>query len=89
MKNNGVETEFIGFAGRTHASADPVNAKGRARLWVDWVKRHMGEPLVPWRDPAAAPVELGGLLPPGINRIPRRTRPARPAPSVLGRLGTC
>lgn len=46
MKDNGVETEFIGFAGRTHASADPVNSKERARLWVDWVKRHM-TPLVP------------------------------------------
>ena len=41
MKDNGVETEFIGFRGRTHASADPVNSRERARLWVDWVKRHL------------------------------------------------
>ena len=47
MKDNGVETEFIGFAGRTHASSDPVNAKERVRLWVDWVKRHLGSPMVP------------------------------------------
>lgn len=48
MKDNGVETEFIGFQGRTHASADPVNSRERARLWVDWVKRHIGEAgLVP------------------------------------------
>jgi len=47
MKDNGVETEFIGFAGRTHASADPVNSKERARLWVDWVKRHLPAQLVP------------------------------------------
>jgi len=48
MKDNGVETEFIGFTGRTHASADPVNAMERARLWVDWVKRHLTEAkLVP------------------------------------------
>jgi dipeptidyl aminopeptidase/acylaminoacyl peptidase len=48
MKDNGVETEFVGFTGRTHASADPVNARERARLWVDWVKRHIGDPaLVP------------------------------------------
>jgi dipeptidyl aminopeptidase/acylaminoacyl peptidase len=40
MKDNGVETEFIGFKGRTHASSDPVNSRERARLWVDWVKRH-------------------------------------------------
>jgi dipeptidyl aminopeptidase/acylaminoacyl peptidase len=43
MKDNGVETEFIGFRGRTHASADPVNSRERARLWVDWVKRHLTE----------------------------------------------
>jgi dipeptidyl aminopeptidase/acylaminoacyl peptidase len=42
MKDNGVETEFIGFRGRTHASADPVNSRERARLWVDWVSRHLG-----------------------------------------------
>ncbi|HEU5219120.1 MAG TPA: S9 family peptidase, partial [Gemmatimonadales bacterium] len=47
MKDNGVETEFIGFAGRTHASADPVNSKERMRLWVDWVKRHIGSGLIP------------------------------------------
>lgn len=46
MKDNGVETEFIGFGGRTHASADPVNSKERLRLWVDWVKRHL-QTLVP------------------------------------------
>ncbi len=47
MKDNGVETEFIGFTGRTHASADPVNARERARLWVDWVRRHLrkGQPV--------------------------------------------
>jgi dipeptidyl aminopeptidase/acylaminoacyl peptidase len=47
MKDNGVETEFIGFQGRTHASADPVNSRERARLWVDWVRRHLGMELVP------------------------------------------
>ncbi len=47
MKDNGVETEFIGFGGRTHASADPVNARERLRLWVDWVKRHLPVQLVP------------------------------------------
>jgi dipeptidyl aminopeptidase/acylaminoacyl peptidase len=41
MKDNGVETEFIGFAGRAHASSDPVNSRERARLWIDWVKRHI------------------------------------------------
>lgn len=43
LKDNGVKTEFIGFAGRTHASADPVNARERTRLWIDWVKQHIGK----------------------------------------------
>jgi dipeptidyl aminopeptidase/acylaminoacyl peptidase len=47
MKDNGVETEFIGFGGRTHASSDPVNAMERFRLWVDWVKRHLDTAVVP------------------------------------------
>ncbi len=47
LKDNGVETEFIGFRGRTHASSDPVNSRERSRLWVDWVKRHMTEAAVP------------------------------------------
>ncbi len=42
LKDRGVETEFIGFAGRTHASSDPVNARERLRLWIDWVRRHLG-----------------------------------------------
>jgi len=41
MKDNGVETEFIAFPGRTHSSSDPVNSRERTRLWVDWVKRHL------------------------------------------------
>ena len=41
LKDNGVETEFIGFEGRTHASSDPVNARERLRLWIDWVGRHI------------------------------------------------
>ena len=48
MRDNGVETEFVGFTGRTHASSDPVNARERNRLWIDWVKRHLDEKsLVP------------------------------------------
>jgi dipeptidyl aminopeptidase/acylaminoacyl peptidase len=41
MKDNGVETEFIAFPGRTHNSSDPANNRERTRLWVDWVKRHL------------------------------------------------
>jgi dipeptidyl aminopeptidase/acylaminoacyl peptidase len=43
MKDNGVETEFVGFTGRTHASADPINSRERSRLWIEWVKRHLDD----------------------------------------------
>ncbi len=43
LKDNGVETQFMAFGGRTHASADPVNGRERIRLWIDWVKTHLGE----------------------------------------------
>ncbi|AHG93817.1 WD40-like beta Propeller containing protein (plasmid) [Gemmatirosa kalamazoonensis] len=46
MKDNGVETQFVGFTGRTHASSDPVNARERLRLWVDWVRTHIDGPRV-------------------------------------------
>ncbi|HSA97088.1 MAG TPA: prolyl oligopeptidase family serine peptidase [Acidobacteriota bacterium] len=42
LNDNGVRTEIIGFAGRTHASADPVRACEQTRLWIDWVKQHIG-----------------------------------------------
>jgi dipeptidyl aminopeptidase/acylaminoacyl peptidase len=42
MKDNGVEAQFVGFVGRAHASGDPVNSKERTRLWVEWVRDHIG-----------------------------------------------
>ena len=42
LKDNGVETELVGFQGRTHSSSDPVHARERTRLRIDWVKRHLG-----------------------------------------------
>jgi dipeptidyl aminopeptidase/acylaminoacyl peptidase len=48
LKDNGVETEFIGFPGRTHNPSDPANNRERTRLWIDWVKRHLEDsPRVP------------------------------------------
>ncbi len=44
LKDNGVETEYIAFPGRGHNPRDPVHSLERTRLWVDWVKRHMGAP---------------------------------------------
>jgi dipeptidyl aminopeptidase/acylaminoacyl peptidase len=41
LRDNGVETQFIGFPGRTHSSSDPVNARERTKLWLQWVKRHI------------------------------------------------
>ena len=41
LKDHGVETEFIGFQGRTHASSDPVNARERAKLWMGWIESHL------------------------------------------------
>jgi dipeptidyl aminopeptidase/acylaminoacyl peptidase len=45
LKDNGVETEYIAFPGRGHNPRDPVHQLERSRLWVDWVKRHMGTPV--------------------------------------------
>jgi dipeptidyl aminopeptidase/acylaminoacyl peptidase len=48
MKDNGVETDFIAFEGRTHASSDPVNARERTRLWIEWVRNHLNStPQIP------------------------------------------
>ena len=41
LKDNGVESDFIGFTGRTHSSADPVNSRERNKLWLEWVKSHI------------------------------------------------
>ncbi|MBK7875974.1 MAG: S9 family peptidase [Planctomycetes bacterium] len=44
LKDNGVETEFIGFQGRTHSSSDPVNARERTKLWMGWIESHLDAP---------------------------------------------
>jgi len=43
LKDNGVETDFVAFPGRTHASFDPVNARERTKLWLDWIRCHLAE----------------------------------------------
>ncbi len=47
MKDNGVETRFVGFQGRTHASSDPVNGRERTRQWVEWVKEKLAPKVTP------------------------------------------
>ncbi len=44
LKDNGVETDFVAFPGRTHASFDPVNARERTKLWIGWIRSHFAEP---------------------------------------------
>jgi len=44
LEDNGVETEMTAFAGRTHYPVTPVDQQEVLRLWVDWIKRHIGEP---------------------------------------------
>ncbi len=44
LKDNGVETDFVAFQGRTHASSDPVNARERTKLWIGWLKAHLDAP---------------------------------------------
>jgi dipeptidyl aminopeptidase/acylaminoacyl peptidase len=44
LKDNGVETRFIGFPGRTHNPTDPVHAMERNRLWVEWVRGKLVPP---------------------------------------------
>ena len=41
LKDNGVETEYVGFPGRGHNPRDPAHAAERMRLQIEWVKRHM------------------------------------------------
>ncbi|HEX9729693.1 MAG TPA: S9 family peptidase [Gemmatimonadales bacterium] len=48
LRDNGVETRFILYPGRTHFPGDPVRSLDVFRNWVEWVRTHL--------DPAAAPV---------------------------------
>ena len=43
LEDNGVETAMTAFAGRTHYPVTPVDQQEVLRLWVDWIKRHIGE----------------------------------------------
>lgn len=45
LQDRGVESRFIGFEGRTHNSADPVNNRERTKLWVEWVKAKLATPV--------------------------------------------
>src|SRR5262249_14414516 len=51
LKDNGVETQFMAFGGRTHASADPVNGRERFRLWIEGVKALWGDGSQPVKCP--------------------------------------
>lgn len=42
LKDNGVETQFIGYPLPGHNAADPVHQRDVQRRWMEWVARHFG-----------------------------------------------
>ena len=43
LADNGVETAMTAFAGRTHFPVTPVDQQELMRLWLDWIRRHIGD----------------------------------------------
>jgi dipeptidyl aminopeptidase/acylaminoacyl peptidase len=44
LKDNGVETQFIGYPLPGHNAADPVHQRDVQRRWMEWVAQHFGAP---------------------------------------------
>ena len=42
LKDNGVETQFIGYPIAGHNAIDPVQQRDVQRRWMDWIARHFG-----------------------------------------------
>ena len=42
LKDNGVETKFIGYPLPGHNAADPVHQRDVQRRWMEWVAQHFG-----------------------------------------------
>src|SRR5262249_23692717 len=40
LKDNGVETRFIGYPLTGHNASDPVHQRDVQRRWMDWVAQH-------------------------------------------------
>jgi dipeptidyl aminopeptidase/acylaminoacyl peptidase len=44
LKDNGVETQFIGYPLSGHNATDPVHQRDVQRRWMEWIARHFGGP---------------------------------------------
>lgn len=44
LKDNGVETRFIGYPLTGHNAADPVHQRDVQRRWMQWIADHFGAP---------------------------------------------
>jgi dipeptidyl aminopeptidase/acylaminoacyl peptidase len=44
LKDNGVETQFIGYPLPGHNAADPVHQRDVQRRWMEWIAQHFGAP---------------------------------------------
>jgi dipeptidyl aminopeptidase/acylaminoacyl peptidase len=42
LKDNGVETQFVGYPLRGHNAADPVHQRDVQRRWMGWIAQHFG-----------------------------------------------
>jgi dipeptidyl aminopeptidase/acylaminoacyl peptidase len=42
LRDNGVETQFIGYPLPGHNAADPVHQRDVQRRWMDWIAQHFG-----------------------------------------------
>src|SRR4029077_4786110 len=42
LKDNGVETQFIGYPLPGHNASDPVHQRDVQRRWMEWVAQHFG-----------------------------------------------
>lgn len=41
LKDNGVETKFIGYPVNAHNASDPVTLRERDKAWVEWIKEYL------------------------------------------------
>jgi dipeptidyl aminopeptidase/acylaminoacyl peptidase len=44
LKDNGVETQFIGYPLTGHNASDPVHQRDVQRRWMEWIAQRFGGP---------------------------------------------
>ncbi len=47
LRDNGVETRFVLYPGRTHFPGDPVRRLDVYRNWIEWIKTHLDAAVTP------------------------------------------